>query len=126
MNLRDLAASDHAAIVSDVAAGFAIPIVVTDPAGVTLAMGALTSDVGEVVDPQTGLVMDGQRVMVHLLVAPLLAAGMGEPRAIADGTGKPWLVRFANVYGVARTFKIVTVAPENVLGAVKCGLEAWK
>lgn len=126
MNIRDLAALDHAAIVTDVAGGFAIPILVTNPEGVELAMAGFTTDVGEVVDPQSGMLIDGRRVSVQILTAPLIAAGMGEPRAVSDGSRKPWLVRFANVHGEQRTYKIFEVKPEDVLGSHKCLLEAWE
>lgn len=126
MNLRELAALDHIAIVSDVASGFGLQVTVTNPAGVSLTMGALASDVGEVIDPQSGMAVDGRRVTVQLLPGPLAAAGMGEPRVIADGDSKPWLVRFSDVHGVPRTFKIIEIFPDRYLGSIRCALEGWK
>ncbi len=126
MSIRDLAASDHAAIVQDVAGGFAIPIVVTNPEGVSLSMNGLTTDVGEVVDMQSGMEIAGRRVSVQILTAPLIAAGMGEPRAVMDGNAKPWLVTFANVQGVPRTYKIFDVKPDEIFGSHKCLCEAWQ
>jgi hypothetical protein len=126
VNLRELAALDHAAIVSDVAAGFGLLVTVTNPEGVSLTMGALASDVGEVIDPQSGMAIDGRRVTVQLLPGPLAAAGMGEVRLVADGFAKPWLVRFADVHGVPRTFKVIEIFPDRYLGSIRCRLEGWK
>lgn len=125
MNLRTLASLDHAAILSDSESGFGWPVIVTNPAGVSASTVGFTSDVGEVVDPQTGLAVMGRRVTVQLLPGPIQVAGLGDIRAIADGSQKPWIVRFADAYGVARNYKVMAVYPDSVLGSYRCELEAY-
>jgi hypothetical protein len=125
VNLRDLAALDHIAILTDGDGGFGWPIIVTSPNGQIASTTGFTSDVGEVVDPQTGLEVLGRRVTVQVLPAPLVAAGLGVPTAISDSKSKPWLMRFADASGRGRTYKVMTVAPDGVLGSIRCGLEAY-
>lgn len=125
MNLRDLAALDHAAILSDGADGFGWPVVVVAPSGQMAITTGFTSDVGEVIDPQSGMAVIGRRVTVQLLPGPIKTAGLGDVRAIADGNSKPWLVRFADVHGVGRTYKVMAVYPDQVLGSIRCDLESF-
>jgi hypothetical protein len=125
VSLRDLAASDHAAIVTDLSA-FALPITVTNPAGVSAIVAGQASDVGEVVDPQTGLGVLGRRVTVQILPAPLALLGMGAVVGVADGAQKPWLVRFADIHGAVLTFKVVEVLPDRVLGSLRLLVEGYR
>jgi hypothetical protein len=125
VNLRDLAALDHIAILTDGDGGFGWPIIVTNPDGLIASTTGFTSDVGEVVDPQSGLEVMGRRVTVQVLPAPLVAAGLGVPAVVAETNRKPWTMRFADASGRGRTYKVVTVAPDGVLGSLRCGLEAY-
>jgi hypothetical protein len=123
VSLRLLAIADHAAILSDVTA-FATAITVTNPAGVSVTLAGLASDVGEVVDPETGLGIMGRRVTVQLL--PAVLAPLGEVRAVSEGSSKPWTVRFADAHGIERTYKVIEVLPDNDLGSVRCVGEVYK
>jgi hypothetical protein len=125
VNLRELAALDHIAILTDGAEGFGWPIIVTNPDGVVASTTGFTSDVGEIIDPQSGLEVMGRRVTVQVLPGPLVTAGLGVPAIVADSKSKPWLMRFADAHGRGRTYKVITVAPDGVLGSLRCGLEAY-
>lgn len=125
MNLRSLAALDHARILSDGVDGFGWPIIVTNPEGVMVVTTGFASDVGEVVDPQTGLAVLGRRVTVQLLPGPIRELAMGEIRAVAEGDRKPWLVRFTDIHNRGRTYKVAAVHPDNDLGSIRVELEAW-
>lgn len=125
MNLRDLAALDHVAIVSDGVAGFGWPIIVTNPDGLFASTTGYASDVAEVIDPQTGMPVMGRRVTVLVLPGPIVAAGLGEVRAVPDSDRKPWLMRFADIRGRGRTYKVMAVYPDNDLGSLRCDLEAY-
>lgn len=125
MGLREQAAIDCKAIVED-ASGFGWPITVTNPAGASAAMTGLSTDIALSIDPDTGTAVTGRKASVALSIAALETAGLGMPRAIADGSGKPWLVRFEDVQGNAQTFKVRESAPDRAIGLVVCWLEAYR
>lgn len=126
MNLRELAAIDHAAILGDVAQGFAIPLTITNPAGVQLALAGFASDVGEVVDPESGIPIIGRRATCSFVPDPIEQAGLGPIVGVAEDSRRPWLVAFADAHGVVRVYKVTAVMPEGDLGSVRCALEAYK
>lgn len=125
MGLLDVARADLVSIASDTVGGFAVPITLTAPDGQTLTVPGLAADIGQTVDPDTDQVVLGRRITVALPMAQL-PASFGEPRGIADAASKPWLVRFADVDSVMRTFKVSQVAPDNTLGMLVCVLEAYR
>lgn len=124
MSLLEQAALDCRAIVED-AAGFGWPITVTSPSGQALAMRGLSTDIGMTIDPQTGIAVSERRASVALSIRTLEAAGLELPRAVASETSKPWVVRFADVVGRARDYKVVESHPDRRLGVVTCLLEAY-
>lgn len=123
MSLIAQAKTDLRAILTD-ASGFALPITVTDPNGVTAVINGLQNDVHLSVDPQTGMMVSGRRASVALSLAALADAGLGEPRAIADGAGKPWVVAFTTPTGKALTMKVAEALPDE-LGCIVCLLETY-
>lgn len=125
MGLRDLAAADCKSIVED-ASGFGWPLTVTSPDGVVAALVALSTDIGLSIDPDTGTAVTGRRASVAISIASLLAAFGALPRAIADGSGKPWLIRFADIHGSPHTFKIRETAPDRAIGLLLCWLEWYR
>jgi hypothetical protein len=125
VSLLDQAALDLRSILTDAGpGGFALPITVTDPSGVTAVINGLQNDVHLSVDPQTGVMIAGRRASVALSLAALAAAGLGEPRAIADGAGKPWVVAFTTPTGKALTMKVAEALPDE-LGCIVCLLETY-
>lgn len=125
MSLRDLAALDHAAIVADLSL-FAQPITVTNPGGVSAVVAGQANDVGEVVDQSTGALIMGRTVQVQLLPQSIALAGLGEVTVVGDPNGKPWLVTFADIHGVVRTFKVVEILADKKLGSLKCIVEGYR
>ena len=126
MSLLDLAKADHASIVSDTVSGFSQLLTLINPQGLSVVVAGLAADVGQTVDPDTGVMIVGRRVTVSLLTGPLRTSGIGEPRGIADAGSKPWVVRFADAHGNEHAFKVIQAMPDYVLGRVDCLLEAYR
>ena len=120
MGLRQQAALDGKAILEDLA-GFAWPLTLTSPIGVTTSLLGLTQDVGQTIDPDTGQAVAGRRATVVLSLASLPEM----PEAVAQTTRKPWVARFADSQGVTAQWKVVEVLPDRVLGQVTLILEAY-
>lgn len=125
MGLRELAAADCKSILEN-ADGFGWPITVTSPEGISVALVGLSTDIGLSIDPDTGTAVTGRRASVALSIASLQLAFSALPRAIADGSGKPWLVRFPDVHGSPHTFKVRETAPDRALGLLLCWLEWYR
>jgi hypothetical protein len=124
VSLLDLARADLVSIAGDTS-GFSVPLLVTNPEGVTMTLPGIAADIGQTVDPATDQVVLGRRVTVAI-AKTLFPASFGEPRGIADGALKPWLVRVADVHGISRTYKVTQVAPDATLGVLVCVLEAYR
>ena len=126
MSLRDTAAADLLLIIQDANSGFGWPIAITNPEGVTVTLVGYSTDVGQTIDPETGVPVTGRRASVALPIATLTALGMGLPRAIADAASKPWVVRFQDIHGTTQTFKVQEAMPDRALGIVTCMLETYR
>lgn len=126
MNLRTQAALDLVAIMADEASGFAWPIHLTTPEGATFALTGLSTDIGQTINPDTGQVVSGRRASIALSTAVLEGLGIGLPRGVSDSRSKPWVVRFADIHGVAQTFKIQEAMPDRAIGIVTCMLETYR
>jgi hypothetical protein len=126
VSLRAQAAADLGAILGDAAGGFGWPITVTDPSGTARTLTGFSSDIGQVIDPQTGVAVAGRTASVALALAALTAAGLGMPRGIADPASKPWVVSFNDIGGTSHTFKVLEAMPDRALGVVVCTLESYK
>jgi len=126
VSLRNQAAADLLAILEDSAGGFGWPITVTSPEGVTASLVGFSNDVAQVIDPETGIAVSGRVASVALAIASLTAAGLGLPRAIADGERRPWRVAFNDIGGTAHSFKVNEAMPDRAIGIVTCTLEAYK
>lgn len=126
MSLREQAAADLVTFLEDDVTGFAWPITVTDPDGLSVAMKGFSTDIGETIDAETGMAVAGRRASVALPIRTLTANSLGVPRAIADGTGKPWVITFDDIEGNAHTFKVAEAMPDDAVGVVTCLLEAYR
>lgn len=127
MSLRQQAASDLVSIMSDITGGFGWPITVTTPAGLSAVITGFSSDIGEAIDPQTGMLIASRKASVALPVASLVAAGITTlPAAIADSSRKPWVIQFADVGGHPHTFSVKHSMPDRALGIVTCILELYR
>lgn len=126
MNLRAQAALDLVAILSDETTGFAWPISLTNPDGVTVELTGFSTDIGQTINPDTGQVVSGRQASVALSTAMLGALNIGIPRGISDSGHKPWVVRFADIHGAVQTYKVQEAMPDRALGLVTCVLETYR
>lgn len=122
MSLLDQAAADLRAILEG---EFAVVITVTDPDGNIATLRGLQTDIGQSIDPETGVAVAGRKASVALSIAALTEAGLGEPRNIADRDRKPWIVVFTAPTGALQTFKVSEALPDKQ-GCIVCMLEAYK
>lgn len=126
MGLREQAAIDCKTILEDSATGFGWPITVINPDGTSAALTGFSTDIAHSIDPDTGAAVTGRKASVALSIEALTTAGLGMPRGIAEGAGKPWLVRFEDIHGNAQAFKVRETAPDRAIGLVVCWLEAYR
>lgn len=126
MSLRLQAAADLQGILEDSVGGFGWAISVTSPVGVTAAFTGFSTDIGQTIDPETGVAISGSRASVALRIASLTAASMTIPKNVADTTGKPWVVKFNDINGVPRTFKVFDAMPDHALGIITLMLESYR
>lgn len=126
MGLRELAEADLGLIVEDRTGGFGWDIVLTDPAGAQYPLVGLSTDIAQVIDPETGQLVTGRLAAVSIRTSSLLLAGATSlPRAIAEKTSKPWLVAFDDINGTAWTFKVQSSNPDRALGLITLILENY-
>lgn len=127
MSLRDQAAADARAFLADTVGGFAHPITLTSPDGVSAVVPGITAHVHTTLDPQTGAVVTGERVSATFALAALRAAAFAAvPTGTTSQRAKPWVASFADtVGGRVRTWKVADARPDHTLGIVVCMLEHY-
>lgn len=123
-NLRELAERDLALTLED-AGGFAWPITITSPTGQSATLRGRSSDIAQVIDPDTGRAVSGRAASVTVRVSTLTAKGLPLPRSISQETMRPWVVTFNDIGGAVHSFKVVQSNPDRTLGVVVCHLEAY-
>jgi hypothetical protein len=126
MSLRELAESDLGSILEDGTTGFGWPITLTDPAGKVGSFTGFSDDIAQIIDPDTGEAVSGRLASVVLRISSLYAEGFTLPRAIADSSGRPWIVEFNDIHGNPYKFKIAQSNPDRALGLLSCVLEFYK
>lgn len=125
MSLREQAAADLRGILTD-ASGFGWPITLVSPAGARVALTGLSTDVYEMIDPETGQAVTGRRASIALPMLALDEAGIDLPHGVAQKTARPFVAEFADIRGAAHSFKVREAKPDRALGVVVCILEAYK
>jgi hypothetical protein len=125
VGLREIAATDLVAILEN-EDDFGWPITITDPDEYTAPLVGFSTDVHEMIDPETGLAVSGRTASVAISIRTLTGAGFAMPRAIADSSSKPWVIVFDDIDGQEHTFKVQEARPDRALGVVVCLLEAYK
>lgn len=127
MSLRATAEADLKAIVNDSSNGFGWPISITDPSGLSASLTGFSSDISQVIDPDTGQAVSGRLASVAVNINDLTAAGFTSlPRNITEKTSKPWVVVFNDIMGNSHTFKVAQSNPDRALGIVVCLLENYQ
>ncbi len=127
MGLREVAEADLSFILEDRDTGFGWGITVIDPDGLTKPLVGMSSDISQLIDPETGQAVSGRKASIVLRISSLFGAGFSSlPKAIADTGSKPWLVQFDSINGWSGTFKISASDPDRTIGVVSCTLEFYK
>lgn len=126
MNLRELAAADAQSFLEDVGGGFSWPITLCPPDAPSVALRGFSTDIHQMIDPETGQAVSGRHATVALSTRTLIEAGVSVPVAIASTNRKPWVVVFNDIDGVEYTFRVVDSQPDRTMGIVTCHLEAYE
>lgn len=126
MGLREQAEADLAFILEDSVLGFGWDINLTDPVGLSEDLVGFSGDISLTIDPETGVPVSGQLAHVSLRITTLKALGFELPRGIIDASSKPWVVRFNDIDGVPRTYKVQESNPDQTLGVIVCILENYE
>lgn len=126
MGIRELAEQDLSFILETDAAGPRWPVTVTDPVGnSTAGLYGASTDIAQVIDPDTGQAVSGRLASVAIRISALALQGFALPQGIADAAQKPWIVDFDDINGNSYTFKVSESNPDRALGLVVCLLEAY-
>jgi len=126
MSLREIAEADLAVTLEDGVGGFGWPITITDPTGASAALVGTSTDIAQVIDPDTGVAVSGRSASVAVRIASLTAAGLGLPVGIADSGSRPWTVSFDDINGAGYTFKVQQSNPDRAIGLVTLVLEKYE
>lgn len=126
MSLRTLAETDLGGILEDAVTGFGWDIQLTSPEGLTVPMVGFSQDISQVIDAQTGQLVNGALASIALRISSLITAGLAVPRGVADKNSKPWVVRFNDLLLNPYVFKVRQSNPDRMLGLVTCILEVYK
>ncbi len=126
MDLRQIARSNLGSIMNDKETGFGWDISITNPAGTTKILVGRSTDISQLIDPDTGQAVSGRMASVAIFIDDLTTAGLGVPRGIADKDSKPWIVGFNDINGNPYTFKVVQSNPDRAAGLVVCILEVYE
>jgi len=124
MGLRQQVRLDVRTILTDTD-GFAWPVVVTDPDGLSACIKGFSTDIADLIDPETGQAVSGRQAEVSLSMDSLKQMGLQHPAYIASEDGKPWLIKFDDIEGTPYTFKVMRSAPDRTAGLILCYLEAY-
>lgn len=125
MGLRQEIRQHAHLILQDETHGFAWSLVVTNPDGVSVRLSGFSTDIADLIDPETGQGVSGRQAEVTLHMDALSSVGLGHPAHVADGTGKPWTIAFDDIEGKPHTFKVMRSAPDRTTGLILCYLEAY-
>jgi len=123
--LRETAEADLAGILED-PLGFGWPIVLTDPNTNVRSFTGFSNDIAQVIDPETGVAVNGRRISVALRTSSIIASGLSLPRGVPRENTRPWVVSFADLAGKVSKFKVVESDPDRTLGVVILHLELYE
>jgi len=125
MNLRQLAEQDLAVTLEDSVTGFGWPVTLTDPLGVSANLTGQSHDIGQTIDPDTGVPVSGRECAFVLRTSSIIAAGLQVPNGIPDTDARPWVVTFDSIGAEAFEFKVLDAERDRVLGTVTLVLGGW-
>jgi len=101
---------------------FGWPITVTNPAGASsTGINGRSSDIGFLIDPDTGQAVTGRRATVTIRTKRLIDQGLGTPKNEPDVMVKPWLIEFDDIHGTGpHKFAVHRAFPDAALGVITC------
>lgn len=125
--LRELAAQDARQFLNDQDSGFAWSAVVIAPDGTESdpPLRGFSTDIAQMVDPETGVAISGRSASVTLNLQDVLDAFGTLPRRVADRLETPWRVRIADIVGQSHEFVVTASDPDRALGYLVLSLGAW-
>lgn len=123
MSLRAIASADLLTITTDTVGGFAWPITLIDPAGVETPARGFSNDIGQVFDPESGMVISGRAASVAIHVGELPVGT--RPQGIKQQGATPWRVRFDDIEGASVLFRVTASDPDMSLGLYVLHLGAF-
>ncbi len=126
MGLREIAQIDLGIILEDDITGFGWSITVTDPSGTVGNLKGSSTDIAQIIDPDTGQAVSGRLASVALRISSLTAQGLALPVGISDDALKPWIIEFDDINGNAYKFKVVQSNPDRTIGLVTLLLELYE
>ena len=128
MGLRAQAAADAKKILNDDTNGAGWSINIYDPSAPTVAVAfvGFSNDISFTLDPDTDDYVAGRRVSVAISLTDVEASSLSDtPKAIADTTGRPWVVEFDDLNGNTHTYKVAASEPDRGVNLLVLELEAY-
>lgn len=126
MTLIARAEADLASILENRDRGSGVPVTLTSPDGTEAELSGISTDISQLIDPDTGQAVSGRAASAALRITSVLDVFGNLPVGIADTSGKPWLVTFADIAGVSHTFKVAQSNPDRALGVITLILELYE
>lgn len=121
MGLRQIAEQDLEFILEN-SDDFGWAIRVIAPSGLFDDVYGSSTDIGFLIDPDTGQAVSGRSASVAVRISSLTN---GLPEEVTDKTLKPWLVEFKDINGNSYTFKVVKTMPDRTIGVIVCMVELY-
>jgi hypothetical protein len=124
MNLITQAESDLEFTLEDYEDGFGVEIILIRNTGDEYSFYGQSTDISFLIDPNTGIGVQGRTCEVSLRLYNILGV-IGEiPDKTEEGTG--WIAKYRNVNGDEWTFAIEQVDVDRKIGIVKLTLSLLK
>lgn len=125
MGLRDLAARHFQQFAADTERGFGWSVRVVAPDGQELETSGFSTDIAQLIDPETGVSVSGRSASVAIPLQVLQDAFGELPQRVEAQNQTPWVVEFADILGEPHTFYVQSSDPDRALGSLVLMLGAW-
>lgn len=117
MSLLTLAENDLA-LTLESSGDFGREIVLTNPAGQSATLSGQYGDISAIQPLEDEILVSGNLPHITLRIKSIRDAGLGDPEAQQDQTGKPWNITVTNQNGDAKRYAFQLTAPDRTLGVV--------
>ena len=127
MSLADEAAKDLRTILNDCTGGFSSFVTLVSPDGRKEGVYGIVNDISQVIDPETGQLVNARLSTITIALADLYAINYDIPYGVADTRQKPWLVIVKSTCATKETtFKVTRSDPDRSLPQLTCMLEVYR